>query len=104
MCSLGTVSDIHVYLAGWFPLPAPGAEFPAGCSVVPQGVDSVACVAGTDAPVGPSPESLCPTHYPVYSPSGSRELLVAIRVDLTGIIKVFSQLLGSMGHDSSFLY
>lgn len=85
-------------------MPTPAAEFPAGCSVFPQGVDSVAHVAGIDAPVGPPLEPLCTTHYPVYSPSGSRELLIAVRVDLTGIIKVFSQLLGSVGHDSSFLY
>lgn len=64
----------------------------------------MACVAGTHVPAGPPLEPLCSTSYPVYSPSGSRELLVAIHVDLTGVIKVFSPFLGSMGHDSSFLY
>lgn len=65
--------------------------------MLPQEVDSITRVAGTLEPLRTS-------NYPVYSPSGSRERLAAISVDLTGIIKAFSQLLGSMGHDSSFLY
>lgn len=70
----------------------------------PQGVDSITHVAGTHVPSGSPLEPLCTSSYPVYSPRGSRERPVAIHVGLTGIIKTFSQLLGSMGHDSSFLY
>lgn len=84
--------------------PTPAAELPEGCSVLPRGADSTAYVAGTCVPAGPSLEPVCITSCPVYPPSGSRDLLAAIRVDLTGIIKPFSQLLGSMGHDSSFRY
>lgn len=77
------------------------AELPEGRgSVLPQGVDPVTCVAGTHVLAGPPLASLCTSHYP----SGSRERLIAIHVELTGIIKVFSQLLGSLGHDSSSLY
>lgn len=72
--------------------------------MLPQGVDSIICVAGTHVPAGPPLEPLCTSNQTVYSPGGPRERLVAIHVGLTGIIKVSSQLLGAMGHDSSFLY